>query len=57
MANTDTVTNPMHTYTQTAVYTVSPTATGPGGSDALTRTNYITVSSAGTYTTTVITYT
>ncbi|TEU11936.1 MAG: PKD domain-containing protein [Anaerolineales bacterium] len=31
-----------HAYTATGVYTVSLTATGPGGSDTLTRTNYIT---------------
>ncbi|RLC70876.1 MAG: RHS repeat protein, partial [Chloroflexi bacterium] len=38
---------------------MSLTATGPGGSDTLTRTNYITVTSGGGYTTTtrVISYT
>jgi RHS repeat-associated protein len=48
-----------HAYTATGVYTVSLTVTGPGGTDALTRTNYITVSDGSTYsaTTTVITYT
>jgi RHS repeat-associated protein len=35
-----------HAYTATGVYTVSLTASGPGGSDTLTRTNYITVSPA-----------
>jgi len=50
--------HPTHTYTTTGVYTVSLTATGPGGSDTLTRPNYITVTSSGGYTTTtrVITY-
>jgi hypothetical protein len=48
-----------HTYTASGVYTVSLTASGPGGSDTLTRTNYITVSSGMAYTTThrVISYT
>ena len=37
---------------------MSLTATGPGGSDTLTRTNYITVTSGGyTTTTRTITYT
>jgi len=31
-----------HVYTASGVYTVSLTATGPGGSDTLTRTNYVT---------------
>jgi RHS repeat-associated protein len=35
-----------HAYTATGVYTVALTASGPGGSDTLTRTNYITVSPA-----------
>ncbi|MBC7250776.1 MAG: PKD domain-containing protein, partial [Anaerolineae bacterium] len=39
---TDTITHPVHVYTTTGVYTVSLTASGPGGSDTLTRTNYIT---------------
>lgn len=39
-----TATNPSHTYTSAGTYTVTLTAFGPGGSDALTRTNYITVS-------------
>jgi len=41
---TGTVINPTHTYTQAGVYTVSLTATGPGGSSLITATNYITVS-------------
>jgi PKD repeat protein len=43
----------------TGVYMVSLKATGAGGSDTLTRTNCITVTSGSTYstTTTVITYT
>ena len=50
-------TNPSHGYTQTGVFTVSLTVSGACGSDVLTRTNYITVSSGYTATTTVITYT
>jgi YD repeat-containing protein len=55
---TSVVTHPTHIYTATGVYTVSLTATGPGGTDALTRTHYVTVSSGSTTTTTtrVITY-
>ena len=37
------VTVPVHTYTAPGTYTVSLSVTGPGGSDALSRTNYITV--------------
>jgi len=40
---TSPITNPVHIYTAAGVYTVSLTASGPGGSDTLTRTNYITV--------------
>ncbi len=40
---TDTVPNPVHTYNATGVYTVSLTVSGPGGSNALIRTNFITV--------------
>jgi PKD repeat protein len=40
---TSTLQNPGHTYAATGTYTVSLTATGPGGSDTQTRTNYITV--------------
>lgn len=35
--------HPSHTYTSAGTYTVSLTATGPGGSDGETKTNYITV--------------
>jgi PKD repeat protein len=35
--------NPTHTYTAPGVYTVALTVSGPGGSDTLTRTDYITV--------------
>jgi len=34
---------PTHTYTTVGTYTVSLTVTGPGGSDTLTKTDYITV--------------
>jgi PKD repeat protein len=50
-------TNPSHGYTQTGAYTVSLTVSGACGSDVLTRTNYITVSSGYTATSTTITYT
>ncbi|MAB79413.1 MAG: hypothetical protein CMJ89_08670, partial [Planctomycetes bacterium] len=36
--------NPTHVYTATGVYTVTLTATGPGGSDPETKTDYVTVS-------------
>ncbi|MCP3915545.1 MAG: PKD domain-containing protein [bacterium] len=35
--------NPSHTYTSSGTYTVSMTASGPGGADTRTRNNYITV--------------
>ena len=35
--------NPSHTYNSTGIYTVSLTATGPGGSNTKTRTSYVTV--------------
>ena len=38
--------NPVHTYTTAGTYSVSLTATGPDGTDTLTRTNYISVSEA-----------
>ncbi len=41
---TSTVQNPSHTYTAAGVYTVALTATGPGGSDTNTKTDYVTVS-------------
>ncbi len=43
--NTSTAQNPQHTYSSTDVFTVTLTATGPGGSDTLTKPNYITVTS------------
>ena len=54
---TDTVASPTRTYTGTGVYTVSLTAIGPGSSDTLTRTNYVTISGGYTTTTRAITYT
>jgi PKD repeat protein len=41
-----TVQNPSHTYNAEGTYTVSLTATGPGGSNTKTRINYISVSAA-----------
>ena len=41
---TSTVANPSKVYSAPGTYTVSLTVTGPGGSNAQTRTNYITVS-------------
>ena len=40
---TSTLTNSTHNYTAGGVYTVSLTASGPGGTDTETKTNYITV--------------
>ena len=40
---TSTLQNPSHVYSAVGVYSVSLTVTGVGGSDALTRTNYIDV--------------
>ena len=40
---TSTSTNPTHTYTAGGMYTVSLTASGPGGTDTETKINYITV--------------
>ena len=37
--------NPTYTYNTAGTYTVKLTVTGPGGSNSLTRTNYITVNS------------
>ena len=39
---TGTQTSPTHIFTATGVYTVALTVSGPGGTDTLTRTNYIT---------------
>jgi PKD repeat protein len=41
----DTIPNPVHTYNNPGVYTVTLTVSGPGGSNTLTRPNYITVTS------------
>jgi PKD repeat protein len=41
---TSTQQNPQHTYQAADTYTVTLTATGPGGSDTAVRSNYITVS-------------
>ncbi len=38
--------NPSHTYTNAGTYSVSLTVTGPGGSNTVTKTNYITVAAA-----------
>ena len=40
---TSTAQNPVHTYNSAGVYTVSLAVSGPGGSDVLTRTGYVTV--------------
>jgi len=41
-----TVKNPIHTYTCTGTYTVTLNATNSVGSDSITRTNYVTVTSS-----------
>jgi parallel beta-helix repeat protein len=41
---TSTMENPTHVYTTTGAYTVTLTISGTGGTDTLTRSNYITVS-------------
>ncbi|MCP3914647.1 MAG: PKD domain-containing protein [bacterium] len=43
---TSTIASPTHTYFTGGTYTVSLTTTGPGGSDTLTRANYIAVAHA-----------
>jgi len=51
-------TDPVHVYGTAGVYTVTLTATGPGGSDVHTRARYVTVSGSGPVTSTrVISYT
>jgi RHS repeat-associated protein len=45
---TSTLTHPTHTYTVPDVYTVTLTATGPEGTDVLTRTNYINATESAT---------
>ncbi|MCC7172167.1 MAG: S8 family serine peptidase, partial [Planctomycetes bacterium] len=42
-AGTSTAQNPSHLYTTPGTYSVTLTVSGPGGSNALTRTNYVTV--------------
>ena len=54
---TGTITHPVHVYATTGVYTVSLTASGPGGTDTLTRTSYITATAPQVVETRVITYT
>ena len=50
-----TLQNPTHSYTSEGTYSVKLTATGPGGSGDLTRSNYVTVyDSNGPYTTLVL---
>ena len=44
--NSSTEKNPTHDYVSVGEYTVSLKATGPGGTDVLTRTNYIKVTDA-----------
>jgi len=41
--STSTENNPIHEYTQAGVFTVSLTASGPGGSDMESKTGYVTV--------------
>ena len=40
---TSTLQNPSHTYSSAGLFSVALTVTGPGGSDTMTRTNYINV--------------
>jgi len=50
---TSTSQNPSHTYTSAGIYTVSLTATNSAGSNTLPRTNYITVTSPTTTSSTI----
>ncbi|MFH1319184.1 MAG: PKD domain-containing protein [Bacteroidota bacterium] len=50
--NSDTVQNPIHTYTAGGTYSVSLTVTNPYGTDSIIKTNYITVSLGGPVTAT-----
>ena len=43
--DTSSARNPVHVYDQPGTYTVRLDVTGPGGSDSLTRSNYVSVSS------------
>ncbi|MAB78558.1 MAG: cell surface protein, partial [Planctomycetes bacterium] len=45
-AGTSSAQNPIHTYAAAGTYTVSLTATGPGGTDSITKVDYITVIAA-----------
>jgi PKD repeat protein len=51
---TSTAASPSHVYAAAGVYSVSLKVTGPAGSNTQTRTNYVTVNSAGTSTTVVL---
>ena len=44
--NGSTVANPVHTYTNAGLYTVTLTSIGPGGTNSLTRVNYVTITNA-----------
>ncbi|UUX92596.1 right-handed parallel beta-helix repeat-containing protein [Methanoplanus endosymbiosus] len=47
--NTSSVQNPVHNYTVNGTYTVSLTVTNDGGSDTMTKTDYITVYKKGDF--------
>ncbi len=51
--NTSTLTNPANTFTNPGAYSVNLTAFGPGGTNALTRTNYILAASPPSVTLTI----